>query len=202
MFSAVQHVPPVSTAINAKHAQQATNLEQPTVSSVPIQRPSWVIYVPNVAQDAKSAQTSTLARHVKPTPRSRQTQNAAATMVTLLTVVPIRARSAATPVRPASTAINVKRAQLDLTLAILSAYSSVQAMSKFKVIDVFAAMVSSKTLDQARASRVAAPVQHATVLVDVRHARPVFHLVTRSALSVGAMKSFQEIDVLQQLTMD
>ena len=77
-------------------------------------------------------------------------------------------------------ATNVKRARLDLTLAIHSAYNSVQAMSKFKVIDVFAAMVYSKTLDQARASRVAAPVQHAMVLVDVRHAQLVFHLVTLS----------------------
>ena len=61
------HVRPVSTAINAKHAQQASTLGKPYASSVTIQRPSSVMYVLNVAQDAKSAQTLTLARRVKRT---------------------------------------------------------------------------------------------------------------------------------------
>ena len=107
------HVLPVSTGINVIHARQTLFLEILVVLNVPIQRPSWEMYVLNAVQDAKCARTLTLARLVDPTPHSHQTSNAAVTKDISWTEVRIPASHVVTHAQHVMMLQNVQPAILD-----------------------------------------------------------------------------------------
>ena len=84
------HVRLVPTVINVTRAQQASTLGRLSVYSVPRQRPSWVMYVPAVAQDAMPAQIPTRARLVKLTPLFNQTLVVLVKVVSSMTLLQTR----------------------------------------------------------------------------------------------------------------